>query len=286
MNSGITLQDSLEVAAIQLNSQDDPIANLGTVRSLVHDAARRGAKLIVLPENLAYMGPEDGKRAIAQPLEPGKSLFDALSAMALEANAWVIAGGLPEASSDPRRPYNTCALFTPTGSLGGKYRKLHLFDVDLPDGTKISESEANMAGDEPVVVDVDGFKVGLSICYDLRFPELYRRLADLGAEIVVVPAAFTLTTGKDHWHVLLRARAIENQLYVIAPGQWGRHPKGRTTYGKSIVVDPWGEVIAQCSEGEGLCLATVHRGYIAQVRVSLPALLHRRLDGVGNVRAV
>ncbi len=277
MNTGITLQDTLEVAAIQLNSQDDLASNLSMARSLVLEAARRGARLIVLPENLAYMGPEDGKRAVAQPLAPGHKIFETLAMAASDAGAWVVAGGVPESSSDPKRPYNACALFAPDGSLAGKYRKIHLFDVDLADGTRISESEANLAGDEPVVVDVDGFKLGLSICYDLRFPELYRRLVSMGAEIFAIPAAFTLTTGKDHWHVLIRARAIENQVYAIAPGQWGRHPKGRTTYGKSIVVDPWGEVIAQCSEGVGLCRATVHRSYITQVRASLPSLRHRRL---------
>ncbi len=277
MNTGITLQDSIEVAAVQLNTQDDLATNLSTARSLVLDAARRGARLVVLPENLAYMGPEDGKRAVAQPLEPGHAIFESLAMAATDADAWVIAGGVPEQSHDPRRPYNTCAVFAPDGTIAAKYRKIHLFDVDLPDGTRIAESDANLAGDEPVVVDVDGFKVGLSICYDLRFPELYRRLIDMGAEIIVIPAAFTLTTGKDHWHVLVRARAIENQVYAIAPGQWGRHPKGRTTYGKSIVVDPWGEVIAQCSEGEGLCRATLHRSYLVQVRTSLPSVAHRRL---------
>lgn len=277
MNTQITLQDTLEVAAVQLNSQDDPVMNLSTARSMVLEAARRGARLIVLPENLAYMGPEDGKRAIAQPLAPGNSIFETLAMAASDAGAWVIAGGLPESSHDPKRPFNTCAVFSPDGALAAKYRKIHLFDVDLPDGTRISESDANVAGDTPVVVEIDSFKVGLSICYDLRFPELYRRLVDMGAEIIVIPAAFTLTTGKDHWHVLIRARAIENQVYAIAPGQWGRHPKGRVTYGKTIVVDPWGEVIAQCSEGQGLCRASVQRRYLVQVRASLPALVHRRL---------
>ncbi len=278
MNHNVTLKDTLHVAAVQLNTQDDLGINLAQLRATVLEAARQGARLVVLPENSVFMGPEEGKRAVAQRLVPGGgSVFETLSMAASDANAWVIAGGVPEVSDDPLRPYNACAVFAPDGTLAAKYRKIHLFDVDLQDGTRIRESDASLAGSEVVVADIDGFKVGLSICYDLRFPELYRKLVDLGAEIVVTPAAFTLTTGKDHWHVLLRARAIENQLYMVAPGQWGRHPKGRMTYGKSIVVDPWGEVIAQCSEGEGICYATVRREYIVRVRSSLPSLQHRRL---------
>ncbi len=270
---------SLEVAAIQMASQDDADANLERVRSRVLEAARRGARLVLLPENFAFMGLDDGRRALTEKLDPPDGrLARALSMTASDAGVWLIAGGLPEESGDPRRPYNTCAVFAPDGSLAARYRKIHLFDVDLPDGTRQRESSSSTAGSETVVVEVEGFGVGLSICYDLRFPELYRRLVDQGARILVVPAAFALLTGKDHWHVLLRARAIESQCYVIAAGQWGKHPgPNRATYGKSLIVDPWGEVIAQCSEGEGLCCATVQGATLERIRGSLPCLQHRKL---------
>lgn len=154
---------------------------------------------------------------------------------------------------------------------------MHLFDVEVGDGQKYRESASTSAGTEPVVLSIHGFKVGLSVCYDVRFPELYRKLADLGAELVVVPAAFTLATGKDHWHVLLRARAIESQAYVAAAGQFGVHPHYCRTYGKSLVADPWGDVIVQCTDGEGVAVATVDWRRIDSVRANLPSLRHRRL---------
>jgi predicted amidohydrolase len=269
--------DTIDLAAVQMSSQDDVSRNLERARALVLDAARKGARIVVLPENLAWMGGDQGKRELAESLDPPDGpMARTLSMAASDAGVWVIAGGIPERSDDPLRPYNACAVFSPDGALAGKYRKIHLFNVDLPDGTKQHESGSNLAGNEAVVVEIDGWKVGLSICYDMRFPELYRKLVDLGAQLIVIPAAFTLTTGKDHWHVLVRARAIESQCYVVAAGQWGRHGS-RMTYGKSIIVDPWGEVIAQCSEGEGFCTATASSSYLAKVRTSLPALQHRRL---------
>lgn len=268
--------DTIEVAAVQLSTQDDIAENLSFARSMVREAARRGARIAVLPENLAFMGSEKRKRALAEPLERGFRVFESLSMAASDAEVWVIAGGIPEKSDDPNRPYNTCAVFSPDGSLVAAYRKMHLFDVDLPDGTRFAETDACTRGESVVCVDVEGMRVGLSICYDLRFPELYRRLAEMGAEVVVVPSAFTVTTGKDHWHVLVRARAIENQVYMVAPAQFGTHPK-RTTYGKTIIVDPWGTVVAQCSDGVGMCLHAIDRGYLREVRTSLPALKHRRM---------
>lgn len=270
---------ALEVAAVQLSSQDDVAANLDRARSLVLEAARRGARLALLPENLAYMGPDEGKRAIVERLDPAEGrIARTLSMTASDAGLWLVAGGIPEDSGDPRRPFNTCAVFAPDGTLAARYRKIHLFDVDLPDGSRQHESASNTAGSEPVVIEVEGFRVGLSICYDLRFPELYRRLVDLGANLLVVPAAFTMITGKDHWNVLLRARAIESQCYVIAAGQWGKHPgANHHTYGKSLIVDPWGEVIAQCSEGVGLCTATVQHATVERIRAGLPCLKHRKL---------
>jgi deaminated glutathione amidase len=265
------------VAAIQLSSQADVSANLDRADVLVAAAAQRGAKLVLLPENFAFLGGgEEERRALAEDLEDPGHIARRLAGMARAHGVWLIGGGMPERSHDRDRPYNTCVVFAPDGQLAARYRKIHLFDVDLAE-RPYRESAASSPGREPVTVEAAGLRVGLSVCYDLRFPELYRALSSAGAEVLVVPAAFTVTTGKDHWHVLLRARAIEAQAYVIAAAQWGKHPGGRLTYGKSCIVDPWGEVIAQASEGEGVITAAVDRGYLEQVRASLPALRHRRL---------
>lgn len=270
--------DFLDIAAVQLNSRDDLDENLRTCGELVRRASERGAKLVVLPENFAFFSADAGRRQVAESLtgEPGP-IRRAMSQWAREHAVTLIGGGLPETGPDPLRPYNTCAVVGPSGELLTSYRKIHLFDVDLADGTHLRESEATAAGETPQVVEVGGFKIGLSICYDLRFPELYRALADRGAELIVVPAAFTLHTGKDHWHVLLRARAIEAQAWVVAAGQWGRHPRDRTTYGHSLVVDPWGTVVAEASDGVGLVLARIERARLEGIRRGLPSLRHRRL---------
>jgi predicted amidohydrolase len=265
-------------AVVQLNAQDDVIGNLERVRHWVAQAAAAGARLVTLPENFAFMGEEARKRELAERLDgafPGL-IFGTVAECAAKHGVWVLGGGMPEKSDDPARPYNTSVLVDPGGRLAATYRKVHLFDVSLTDGTSLRESAATSAGTEPVTAEVDGVRVGLSICYDLRFPELYRRLVDEGARVVTVPSAFTLTTGKDHWHALLRARAIEDQVYVLAPAQHGKHPRGRTTYGKSLVVDPWGEVVAQCPEGEGFAVARLDFDYQDRVRTSLPSLLHRK----------
>jgi predicted amidohydrolase len=260
-----------------MSSQQDLGANLREVARLVGEAAARGAELVLLPENFAYMGPEAGRRALAETLgaEPGP-IAEAARALALRHGLWLVAGGLPERSDDPQRPYNCCAVFAPDGTLAASYRKIHLFDVELHDGADYRESSVATAGSEPVLGSAAGLQVGLSICYDLRFPELYRALAARGAELLVVPAAFTLATGKDHWLALLRARAIENQAYVLAAGQWGRHGD-RTTFGKSCLVDPWGEIIAQASEGVGVVVGDVELERLTEIRERLPALRHRRL---------
>lgn len=273
----------MTVAVVQLSSQDDVEANLRTASALVREAARAGAELVALPENFAFMGEESQKRAIAEDVTRGDGpIVRALVAAAREAGVYLVAGGMPEASGDRDRPFNTSLLLAPDGAVVARYRKVHLFDVDLPDGTKLLESGATSAGDEPVAATVRtraGADVGLgmTICYDLRFPELYRALVARGVRVVTVPAAFTLTTGKDHWHILLRARAIEDQVFVLAPAQHGKHPRGRTTYGKSLVVDPWGDVLAQAAEGEGFALARLDWAAQDRVRASLPCLSHRRL---------
>lgn len=268
--------EQIMVAAVQLSTQADVGQNLAVARSRVLEAAGQGAKLVVLPEDLACMGAEERKREIAEELAPGSMVFDQLSAMAADAGVWLIAGGIPERSADARRPYNACAVFGPDGLLVGRYRKIHLFDADLAGGDRLMESRGCQAGDSPCCVDVGGICVGLSICYDLRFPELYRRLVDMGAMVVVVPAAFTVVTGKDHWEVLLRARAIENQVYVVAAGQYGVHPY-RSTFGRSMVVDPWGLVVSQCSDGVGVCYHRLDMARVREVRRQMPVLRHRRL---------
>ena len=273
--------NSLPVAVVQLSSQDDVAANLACATHWVGEAARAGAKLVALPENFAFMGEEVDKRKAAEQVGEGP-ISRALAAAARTHQVFIVAGGMPEKSADADRPYNTSLLFAPTGEVVAKYRKIHLFDVDLPDGTKLQESRATLEGPTELaelgdLPSVGPALLGMTVCYDLRFPELYRALAAKGARIVTVPAAFTLTTGKDHWHVLLRARAIEDQVFVLAPAQTGKHPKGRQTYGKSLIVDPWGDVLAQCGEGEGFALARLDFAYQDRVRGSLPSLRHRRM---------
>lgn len=266
-----------------MSSQESLDANLKRAAELVETARSRGAEVVLLPENFALMGSEHEKLALSESLElgqPGEGagpVLRMLSATAARLGVWIIGGGMPEKSADPQRPYNASAVVSPAGELVAVYRKIHLFDVDVGDGATYRESASTSAGDGPTVVAMGGFEVGLSVCYDLRFPELYRALTRKGVDVLTVPAAFTLATGKDHWHVLLRARAIESQSYVVAAAQWGSHPGGRRTYGKSCIIDPWGDVIAQASEGEGVVVATLERGRIEGVRQSLPSLRHQRL---------
>ena len=265
----------LRVAAVQMNSQNDVSANLQRVGELVGEASEAGAALVVLPENFAFMGSEEARRGVAEELDGDGPIVNGLRDLSARHRLVLVAGGMAERSDDPRRPYNTSAVFA-AGELLARYRKIHLFDVDVADGVQYRESAATRPGDSAVIVPACGLRVGLSVCYDLRFPELYRRLVDGGADLLTVPAAFTLVTGKDHWHVLVRARAIESQAYVLAAAQWGRHGS-RATYGKSCLVDPWGDVVAQASEGEGVVMGEVDTEYLATVRRKVPALLHRRL---------
>ena len=270
--------ETLRVAAVQLQSQDDVAENLAECARLVTLARRDGAKLVVLPENFAYFGPDETKRDVAERLaDPAGKIQNALAEMARSAEVYLVAGGFPEASQDHARPYNSALAFGPDGKLIASYRKIHLFDVALQEGTTLSESSGTTPGDSVVTFDIGAFRVGLSICYDLRFPELYRALVSRGANVLLVPAAFTLHTGKDHWRPLLQARAIESQAYVVAAAQWGKHPRGRTTYGHSLVVDPWGAVVAEASDRVGVVSASLDLGYLEQVRAAVPCLSHRKL---------
>ncbi len=190
----------------------------------------------------------------------------------------LVLGGMPELpASGEARAHNTAVYLDATGAIGAAYRKIHLFDVAIPDGASYAESASTAPGQTPVLVDTPLGKLGLSVCYDLRFPELYRELARLGAQLLAVPAAFTLHTGRDHWHVLLRARAIENLCYVLAPAQYGRHNDKRVTYGHAMIVDPWGQVLAEVGDHEGVAVAEIDLDHQAKLRRELPALSHRRL---------
>lgn len=266
----------IRAAVVQLCSGPDPTRNLERSAALVREAHRLGASWVLLPENFAFLGSESDKLRYAQAVEGGE--FTApLRALARELGIVVLAGGLPEASADPRRTFNTSVVIGRDGATLAVYRKVHLFDVDVPNGPSLRESSATVAGDDVVVADIDGIRVGLSICYDVRFPELYRALVDRGSTVLTIPAAFTLQTGKDHWEPLLRARAIESQCFVLAPAQHGHHGGERTSWGKSMIVDPWGTVLATVPEQEGVAVATLDFDYLERVRTRLPALTHRRL---------
>jgi deaminated glutathione amidase len=274
----------LRVAAAQMCSTDDVSKNLAVADKLIRDAAAAGAGLIGLPENFAYLGSDrDHRLSIAESLEGDGGSGDGpilgrMRAAARETGAWLLLGGFPEKlPDDPRRIGNTSVLLDSQGLIRARYRKIHLFDVQIPGGQQFSESETIGAGNRPVVADTPWGGLGLSICYDLRFPELYRELARQGARLAAVPSAFTRETGKDHWHVLLRARAIENQVYLFAPAQWGFHGGKRSSYGHALVVDPWGVVIAECGEHDGFALGAVDPEYQDRVRTNLPCLRHRRL---------
>ena len=203
------ISNRLRAAVVQLSCQADLQQNLARVRALVAEAAGLGARLVALPENFAFMGEETDKQAIAEALDERGPIVSTLSELARAHGVHLVAGGMPERSDDPARPYNTSLLVAPSGAIAARYRKIHLFDVDLPDGTSLKESAGSSPGDEPCTADVGDVGLGMTICYDLRFPELYRALATKNVRVVTVPAAFTLTTGKDHWHVLLRARDRE-----------------------------------------------------------------------------
>jgi predicted amidohydrolase len=273
-----------------MTSTDDVGRNLSSVRQLVTDAASRGASLVGLPENFAYLGSDrDHRLAIAEALPlhgtdgsperlPGPGpILSAMQALARETRVHLLLGGFPEATPAGTRIRNTSVLLGPDGGILAHYRKIHLFDVDLPGGATFRESDAVEPGDTTVVSDLGWGKLGLSVCYDLRFPELYRRLVGRGAEVLTVPSAFTAETGKDHWHVLLRARAIENLAFVVAPAQAGFHGGNRRSYGHALVVDPWGVVLAEQGEGTGVAVADLDLDYLSVVRRRVPCLDHRRL---------
>ncbi|SCG59858.1 carbon-nitrogen hydrolase family protein [Micromonospora inositola] len=265
----------MRVAVCQLNARDDRAANLAAAEALLARAAAAGADLAVLPEYVDYLGPAKG---MPEPESVDGVVGEFFAAVARRLGIWVVAGSFHEAGPDPEHTWNTLLVFDRAGALAASYRKIHLYDVEIPGRVSYLESATVTPGDQPVVVDVEGLRVGLSICYDLRFPELYRQLAtEGGAQLLVVPAAFMMHTGRDHWEVLLRARAIENQCFVAAAGQTGDHEPGRTCFGRSMVVDPWGTVLSQVPDGPGLAVSDLDLDRLRTIRAELPSLANRRL---------
>lgn len=262
-------------AAIQMTTGADKAANLAKAERLIRLAAARGAQLAGLPEVFNWRGKRSDEAAAAESLE-GETLT-LMSRLARELRINLLAGSITEHVPDQAKRYNTSVLFGPQGERLAAYRKIHLFDVDLPGRVTIKESDAKLSGTEAVTALTELGTIGLSICYDVRFPELYRRLAFAGARILTIPSAFTFPTGEAHWELLMRARAVENQCFVIAPAQFGPNVHGFSDYGNSMIVDPWGRVLARAPDQEGVIVAPLDMEYSEKVRQELPALAHARM---------
>lgn len=266
----------MKIAALQTVSTPDVDRNLEAAARLIGEAVRQGAQLVSLPEYFCLMGQRDTDK-LAHAEAPGVGPIQSfLSEQAKQHGLWLIGGTLPLRCTTPQRARNACCVFAPDGTLAARYDKIHLFRF-ATERESYDEARVLEAGSEPVAVQAGELRVGLSVCYDLRFPELYRALCTPPCDVLSVPAAFTYTTGRAHWELLLRARAVENQCYVLAAAQGGTHENGRRTWGHSMIVDPWGEVVAVLSEGEGVVIAEIDATKLAVVRRQLPALQHRRL---------
>jgi deaminated glutathione amidase len=265
----------LRTAVVQLNSRDNPVENLTNVEQSLDRAADMGAQFVALPEFWTYLGPYSGFEQAAQTI-PGPAI-ERLQEKARKHKMIVHGGSIIE-----RHPhlvgkfYNTSVLINRDGEIAARYRKIHLFDVHLANGEKHYESERIVPGSQVVTAEIDGITFGLTVCYDLRFPELYRSLALRGAQVLLVPAGFTLHTGRDHWEVLLRARAIENFCYVVAPAQVGKYPPGRQCFGRSMIIDPWGLVLAQAQDMPTVVMTEIDLTQIERARAQIPSLEHRR----------
>ncbi len=257
-------------AVVQVCSSADPEANWAAVEPLVREAVAAGASFISTPENTLFLGSDVEKASRAEPLTG--PTCERFSSLADELSVHLLLGSFAERSEDPDRCFNTSVLFGPDGGVISTYRKIHLFDVDVSDDVRFRESDTVRPGSEISVAVTDLGSFGLAVCFDLRFSGLFARLRQAGAELITVPSAFTATTGKDHWHVLLRARAIETQAYVLAPAQTGRHDGSglRESYGHSLVVDPWGEVLAEVETGIGFAMAEIDLDRVARVRRAIP----------------
>jgi predicted amidohydrolase len=268
------MPERIRVACVQMTSRADKAANLETAERLVAQAASTGADIVVLPEKWNAIGDAAVYHANAEPLEGGESVA-AMSEWARRHGITLIGGSIAERREGREKLSNTSVVFDSGGQIVAVYRKIHLFDVEVG-GVVYRESEAEEPGEEPVVAEVEDWRIGLTVCYDVRFPELYRILALGGAHLVTVPAHFTTPTGKDHWHVLLRARAIENQLYVAAAAQIGETLPGKPAYGRSLIADPWGLVLAQAPDEETVITAELDRAHLEQIRAKLPSLANRQ----------
>jgi nitrilase len=276
--------ETVRSAAIQMNSRAEVEANLAQAGTLLARAAERGAQFAVLPENFAIMGTQEtDKLAVAEPDGAGQGstpIQDFLAATAAKHNVWIAAGTIPIASAEAGRVHPTLCVYDASGARVARYDKIHLFDVGVPDSTESYRESATFVpgANAPLTIDSPFGRIGLSVCYDLRFPELYRQLAADGAEIIVAPSAFTFATGTAHWHLLTRARAVENLATVIAPNQAGYHTSRRRTYGHSLICDPWGHIQAEArSDGNEVVLADIDRKRLVKLRASFPSLSHRRL---------
>ncbi len=270
------MPDRIRVACVQMTSRADKPANLATAERLVSQAAATGADVVVLPEKWNAIGDAAVSHATAEPIEGGESV-EAMSRWSRQHGITLVGGSITERREGREKLSNTSLVFDPEGQIVAAYRKIHLFDVEVG-GVVYRESEAEEPGEEPVVAEIEDWKLGLSVCYDIRFPELYRILALEGAELVTVPAHFTTPTGKDHWHVLLRARAIENQLYVAAAAQIGETLPGRPAYGRSLIADPWGIVVAQAPDAETVIAAELDLVHLRDIRAKLPSLANRQAN--------
>jgi len=268
------MPDRIRIACVQMTSRADKAANLETAERLVSQAASTGADIVVLPEKWNAIGDAALYHATAEPLAGGESVA-AMSGWARTHGITLVGGSIAERREGREKLSNTSLVFDSDGEIVATYRKIHLFDVEVG-GVVYRESEAEEPGDEPVVAEAEGWRIGLSVCYDVRFPELYRILALEGAQLVTVPAHFTTPTGKDHWHVLLRARAIENQLYVAAAAQIGETLPGKPAYGRSLIVDPWGLVLAQAPDEQTVISAELDRAHLELIRAKLPSLANRQ----------
>ncbi|MFQ6066879.1 MAG: carbon-nitrogen hydrolase family protein [bacterium] len=268
----------LGVAAIQINSVNNKEVNLKKAERFIRFSAEEGAKIVALPEMFNFSGTLKEKKENAEPV-PGPTI-NRLKELAEKFRIYLLGGSILESAEEKGKNifYNTSILLSSQGEIIARYRKMHLFDVTLPDGSWRRESELITPGKEIVQVATSEAVFGLSICYDLRFPELYRRLAKKGVQVVFIPSAFALETGKDHWETLVKARAIENQFYVIAPNQTGKDCKGKSYWGKSMIVDPWGTILAKAPEKESLIFAEIDLSYQQKIRKNLPSLSHMRKD--------
>lgn len=268
----------MKVAVVQMNSGEDKAQNLSAAERLLVEAAERGAQLAVLPELFTYLGRRRQHREVADAI-PGTT-SELLTRIARQRHLHIVGGSFLESAPGHERLFNTCLAIDADGSIVARYRKLHLFDVDV-DGRRYRESDTMSAGEDVVLTKLGDVPIGLTICYDLRFPELYRRLGAGGARVITAPSAFTFETGKDHWDLLVRARALENQVFVLAAAQVGSHPPGAACYGNAMIVDPWGTVLARAPEAECVVVADLDFDHQDRVRASLPALNHRRTEILG-----